>query len=306
MSFYEQERALLDLLFNPALRDAFCSQSTEALGAYDLTASELADFATIRPDALKMDAAMRIRLILSHLGKHLPLSLSLVSATDNGTAFIESLISSHLMQAKPHDRPAFFADELARRLPADAFSNDEIYQQVLAVIQAEGALCLTAAQLKQAVLNGEEPDMTPPDLSKHWVEKPITLAPHVSLGVLPLPYLQLKKAFCPKPGTELWPHLKQMPLPKSLLENRLASPDPRLLVARARISEHSRCDPVIDHFTAELAQGFAPIFQHINGSMSVNALLAQLKHAGAHDGLLQSVQTGLLQLLESGFLELDE
>jgi hypothetical protein len=45
MSFFEQERALFDLLFDTPLREKFIKNSTTALSDYSLSAEELADFA---------------------------------------------------------------------------------------------------------------------------------------------------------------------------------------------------------------------------------------------------------------------
>jgi hypothetical protein len=98
MSFEEQERALFDLLFDNDLRDNFCQDSGNALHAYDLTEEERADFATIRPDALLLDAKMRRNILLTHICRAFPVSFAIVSSLDDGKAILKKLIDTNIMR----------------------------------------------------------------------------------------------------------------------------------------------------------------------------------------------------------------
>ena len=74
------------------------------------------------------------------------------------------------------------------------------------------------------------------------------------------------------------------------------------MVSRAQIDHMSMCEPTVRHQTTELSEGFAPLFQHINGTNSINTILLQLKQAGASDNILDGVKRGFYQLLETGML----
>ncbi len=104
--------------------------------------------------------------------------------------------------------------------------------------------------------------------------------------------------------TALWAHLSKTPLSASLRNKTLANEDPKLFITRAHVSTSSRCKTTVDHQTAELTEGFAPLFQHVNGSMSIAQILEQLRQSGAPEGILEGVQAGFQQLLTTGMLEL--
>lgn len=80
--------------------------------------------------------------------------------------------------------------------------------------------------------------------------------------------------------------------------------DPHLLVARASLVHASACEPAVEHQTLELSEGFAHLFQHINGQNSVEQLLTAFKQAGAPEPLLQSVKAGFRQLLDKHMLHI--
>jgi hypothetical protein len=165
----------------------------------------------------------------------------------------------------------------------------------------------TSATLKQKVLQGESPSENASDntnqANKDWLDKPVKLAAYVSAALIPQSYVTLKKKLCPCEDTSLWAHLSKTQLSASLRRKTLAKEEPRLFITRARVSTLSRCDPTVDHQTAELTEGFAPLFQHVNGSMSVAQILAHLRQAGAPEEILQGVESGFQQLLTSGMLE---
>jgi hypothetical protein len=81
--------------------------------------------------------------------------------------------------------------------------------------------------------------------------------------------------------------------------------DPRVLVARAVVTQDSRCEPMADHRTVELSEGFASLLGHVDGTLSVAAMLQQLRQAGADEGLLGSVQEGFRQLGQQGMLSFE-
>jgi len=113
----------------------------------------------------------------------------------------------------------------------------------------------------------------------------------------------LKNKLCTVDDDCLWRQLNKIPLSVSVRTRILHTEDPRLLVARAHVSRISKCEPAADFKTVELSEGFAPLFQHVNGSMSVAQILAQLKQIGAQEQMLQSIQAAFQQLLDSGMLE---
>ncbi len=60
----------------------------------------------------------------------------------------------------------------------------------------------------------------------------------------------------------------------------------------------------MEHQTVELAEGFASLFEYVNGTMSVQQILQQLQAMGAPDALLHSIQAGFKQLYCVGMIEL--
>ncbi|HEY9034016.1 MAG TPA: hypothetical protein VIN71_08775 [Pseudomonadales bacterium] len=295
MSFYQQERVLFDLLFDRALREAFCRDGVAALADYALSDQEKNDFTKVRPDALMMDADMRCRLVLAQLCKAYPLSFSLVSSLEHGVDMLKAQINSALMQAPPAERQALFGRQLQQALDGNSDAG-----AMLAVIAAETAMAFAAARLRHDQLAGIGNAW--PALADDWVSRPLDLADYVASAPLPDSYGFLQRSLCPVPGAGLWQHLQSHPLPASVRQSVLANGEPRLLLARAVVREASGCDPQVDFVTAELSAGFAPIFQHVNGSMTAMELLAHLQHAGADAGLLATVQRQLHQLLQTGML----
>lgn len=301
MSFYEQERALFDLLFDAPLREQFCCDGISALSAYGLSEQEKNDFTVLRPDALQMDATMRSNLILAQWCRSYPLSFSLLSSFSDGFTLLRQQINSALMQSAPIERPALFGQQLIHRIDKHWFSSAAHYQAAMQIMEAETAMSLAMARRKYGCLNAEPVETAEP--KNDWLAQPLQLADDVISATLPARYEALKKALCPVTGSALWPHLKNTPLPASLRDALLDNNEPQLLLAKAIVRNDSRCDPQTDIVTAELSAGFIPVFQHINGSMSCNELLAHLQHAGAGLDLLRSVQKQLQQLLQTGFLQ---
>jgi len=120
--------------------------------------------------------------------------------------------------------------------------------------------------------------------------------------LIPLSYAVLKKALCPCLGAELWRYLNKTPLLSADRQRLWQQADARLLVAKAKVSTLSDSDPTIDHVTIELAEGFASLFEYVNGTMSVEQILQQLKQMGAPESLLQGIKSGFRQLFEAGMV----
>lgn len=307
MSFREQERALFDLLFDQSLRENFCKDSTAAFSKYDMDDDELNDFKEIRPDALELDASMRGYLILTHICRQFPVTFSLVSSLQNGINLLQGLINLQTMRCHSTERATVFASQLRELLPTCKFDSDKELAMITAILEAELGMAWTSATLKQKVLEDGSPSENMPDDFKStdddWLDKPIKLAAYVSAAIIPQSYVKLKQTLCPCEDTGLWAHLSKTQLSASLRKKTLAHEDPKLFITRARISTFSRCEPTVDHQTAELTEGFAPLFQHVNGTNTTGQISAQLKQAGAADEILQGVQTGFKQLLTSGMVE---
>ncbi len=302
MSFEQQERVLFELLFNRQLRDQFCNDQSVALKDYDLDEAEQNDLKAIRPEALQLDAAMRADLILSHICKTFPISFSVTSSISNGLDTLKKLIDITTMQTKPIERATMFGNRLGQHYPNFSFSSESERDIAKAILEAELGLVWTGASLKQVVLdNGEVPD-NESNLEQDWINKPIKLAAYVSASVLPQSFAKIKQRLCKVDDDCLWRHLNKTPLSASIRKKTLQTKEPRLLVARAKLSRASKCEPVIEHSTMELSEGFAPLFQHVNGSMSVAQILEQLKQIGAQEQMLESIQMAFQQLLETGML----
>jgi hypothetical protein len=303
MSFEEQERVMFDLLFDSDLRDNFCDDAMNALADYELDEAEHRDFAEIRPDALQLDAKMRRDILLSHICRAFPISFAILSSLANGKSLLKKLVDTQTMRSPSLERQTVFGSRLRDELTAYSFDTSTEQPLIIAILEAELAMAWTAATLKREVLESGQVPAEPLPVTLDWSSRPVKLAAYVGAAIIPRSYTELKRAFCGVADTELWSHLRHSPVSKSLRNKTLAKEDPRLLVMRARICHMSYCEPTVDHQTAELSEGFAPLFQHVNGTASVEQILAQLKQAGAPDQILQGVQSGFRQLLENGMLE---
>ena len=110
MSFVEQERVLLDLLFNSSLRESFRNDASSTLAQFDLDENEINDFKTVKPDALELDARMRANLLLSHISRAFPITFTLVSSLTNGLDLLKNLIDTQTMRTPPIDRTSVFGN----------------------------------------------------------------------------------------------------------------------------------------------------------------------------------------------------
>lgn len=304
MSFQEQERALFDLVFDSTLRDEFCKNKTTALQDYGMSDAEKADFETIRLDGLLLDAKMRVYLLLSHWSKSFPVTFSIISSLDDGIDTLKHLVDVHIMRTAPVDRLATYGERLKQWLEIYAMDSEEELARIKTILNLEYGMVLAEATLKRSILNGESKPLESTDFSDNWLTKKLQFAPQVCAVLLPQPYTKLKESLCPCIDDGFWKQLSSQPLSRSQVNSIMQQEDPRLLVTRAVINRESKCEPVVDQQTIELSEGFAPLFQYINGSTSVDDMLNQLQLAGAEDSLLQSVKSGFKELLEKEMLKL--
>lgn len=300
MSLALQEQALLDLLFDPERRAAFRADRDAALAAYGMGAAERADFATVRLEALEMDAAARVNFILAQYCRSYPLSFSLVSSLPEGIDHLRRLVDAALLRTPPGERLAAFGLRLRDGLQA-AGESARARSLLLAVVEAELGMVVTAQLARAATLQGQA--VVPAPLPADWLRRPLRLAPCTSAAVLPRPYAALKAALCPCTGSELWRRLGRSPLAAAERQALLATPDLRLLVARAVVARASPCEPVVEHVTVELGEGFARLLPHLDGRQSVAGLLDALRAAGAAEAMLGGVLGGFRELAQQGMLQ---
>jgi hypothetical protein len=303
VSFEEQERALFDLLFDRTLRENFCRDSIAALSQYELNEDERNDFIEIRPDALELDANIRADLLLSHFCRAFPISFSIVSSFNSGLDILKGLVDAQTMRTSSVERPTIFGGRLRDYLNTLSFDSTEEQAKILAILEAELGMAWTSATLKREVLDNGVPAIKLSQAGQDWASRLVKLAPYVCAAIIPGPYMELKNSFCDSSDCDLWRSLSKTPFPVSRRRKILTNDDPKLFVARAHVSHVSRCEPTVDQKTAELSEGFASLFQHVNGTMSVEQILLQLKQIGAPEQMLQGVQSAFKQLLDSEMLE---
>lgn len=296
MSFIEQERALFDLLFDADLRAEFIQHSTAALNRYALSPSEREDFLSIRPDALAIDAQMRRSMVLAQLTRGYPMSMSLLSYLANGLRSAEDWINPALMQAPPRQRPLLFGQAMAAWLKQYHFASSAQEKLISSIQEAELSMAWTASNADTAPALQKLPE--------HWPQQPIRMAEHISAALLPMPYHELKQQLCPVPDAQLWRHLNKQPLLPTAIDELLGKTHQHLLVALACVEDEPVCDPQTHHRSVVLNEGFAALFQHINGHNSVAEILIQLSQAGASNKIVLNVKTGFQELLEQGMLKL--
>ena len=302
MSFAEQERALFDLLFDTPLREKFIKNPTSALTDYGLSKEELADFSVINPHGLALDAKVRVDLILGQWCRTFPLTFSLLSSLNGGLLLLRSLVDSHTMRRAPIERVVVFAQRLRQALIAKpAVALDEL-SLIVAILDAELGMATTSESLKKTILKGQYIEPEPILTTDAWSSQPVTLTSYISAALIPLSYAVLKKALCPCLGAELWRYLNKTPLLSADRQRLWQQADTRLLVAKAKVSTLSDSDPTIDHVTIELAEGFASLFEYVNGTMSVEQILQQLTQMGAPESLLQGIKSGFRQLSVAGMI----
>ncbi len=295
---------MFDLLFDASVRQHFLRDRAGALATYDLSAQALQDFETIRHGALELDARMRADLMLASISKVLPVSFSVVSSCEGGLELLRGLLDTRTMRAHPAERALTFATQLREQLHTLALEPTQEIHAVALLLDAERGMASTAAERKRAAVESGECSNPSPLLPAGWEVLPVQMAPFVSAGLLPQSYAGLKQCLNVTTGASLWRALNRSPTPEAARYKALAHVDPRLLVARAWVSQPSVCDPVVEHQTLELPEGFAALFQYVNGTLSIDGILVGLAEAGAPTAILDGVRSGFRQLLETGMLTL--
>lgn len=304
MSFQEQERALLDLLFNSNVRDEFCKDPIVALCQYELSEEELNDFAVIRSDALQLDASIRADLLLSHFCRIFPVSFSLISSLDGGLKFLTSLIDIEIMRTDILDRATSMGKQIGQGLTSLNFYSVEEQTKVSSLLEAELGMAWTSASLKREILENGELHIEAIDIDENWSSQNVKLAPYVCAAMISCSYKEIKSHLLSESECELWRNLNKKPIAAAQRRQLLEKDNPRLFIARAYVSHMSRCEPTVEQKTAELSEGFAPLFQHINGSVSVDYILQQLQQIGAQPQMLESIKATFKQLFQNEMLEL--
>lgn len=295
MSFAAQEQLLLDLLFDAQCRAAFSRDAAGLCAVRGLSADEAADFAVLRPEALAQDARQRAGFILAQYCRSLPLSFALASSLPDGLEHLREGIDAGLIRTPPRERLAHFGRGLRDRLQsAPGFAGAREQALVLGIVEAELGMAWTA----QAAVAAPPLAALPAD----WLQRPLRFADGVSVAILPRPYAELKAALCPVTGAALWRQLQRSPLTAEARQALLAVTDLRLLVARAVVCLPVACEPVVEHVTVELGEGFARLLPHVDGQRSVSSLLTALREAGAEDALVAGVSSGFRQLWQQGML----
>lgn len=302
MSFEQQEAALFDLLFDQTLRDQFCIAQTTALQTYDLTPAELEDFKHIRPVALELDAKIRADLILSHLCTSFPVSFSIIALVAQGFAPLKQLIDTTTMHSPSTERAQLFGDRLHQYYPNLLFASEQEKTIATTILEVELGMVMTGTELKKQIINHPLEPIQELTLPQNWLAKPIQLGAHVSATIMPKSYQQLKNMLCVVADNCLWRQLNQTPFPASMRQQLSQYGEARLFVARADVDRYSNCEPVICHKTIELNEGFATLFEYIDGSITINQILTQLRNTGAQTSLLQQIQSVFQQLLALGIL----
>lgn len=302
MSFIEQERVLFDLLFDQSIRTDFAQDAEAVLKRYDLEEKERNDFKTIRIDALMLDASMRTQLLLSTISHAYPVTFSLVSAIPSGLGLLKDLVDTETMHTPPIHRATVFGKRLRDSLQAIPMARESERPLLLALAEVETGMAWTAATLKQHVVDDGKVNQLKDPLPDNWSSLPMKLADFVSVAMLPLSYHTLKQQLCSNSASDTWSQVSAKPLAAARVSRVLETQNPVLLVAQARLAHASACEPGITHQTLELSEGFAHLFQHINGSNSVDQLLAGFKQAGAPEPLLHGVRSGFKQLFTEGML----
>lgn len=305
MSLHNQEEVLFHLLFDRRLRERFRRDPQAALAAYGLSAAEAADFAAVRHDALALEADLRADLILSQLCRTYPLSFSLMTSLVGGLDLLKSLIDTDTMQEHPLQRAPSFGARLRAWVDEDCPEAEDTRNGVIGILNAETGMAWTSAALRLQWLHGEAaPDAPPSGLPEEWEFRPLRAAASVGWARLPRPYGELKERLCPGGGAALWRSLARCPTSAETRDQALAAVNPRLLAHRAVLTRPSRCEPVAEHAFLELAEGFAPLLEHLDGEQTVTGLLNSLAAAGAPAGLLPGIRNGFRQLLEQRMLVL--
>jgi hypothetical protein len=301
MSFQTQEQALFDLLFDEDFLQEFIDDKQGALELYGLTAEEIADFAVIRTDSLKLESAMRKKMLLGQMVKHLPLSFALMSSFTNGLDICQSIIKPYLVQMNGYERLAVFIKQLLLHLEELNYIHENDRFFVEQVVKLEAAMMQQAEQRYKTSPQAESEAMV--SITKADFTKKIQWSAFTSAHSLPLAYSLLQEKLCQNlSGADLWQKLQNEPLQIEDRMQLILNLQPKLLITKPVVSFSSETDSEISFKTVELIEGFEPLLKSINGRNSINDLLNLYKNAGADADTLEHIRQGICVLYENNLL----
>jgi hypothetical protein len=305
MSLEDAERLLFDVLFDEKKRSAFLDDRQSAFAGYELSEEEREDFLSLDARGLTLDAHLRQDLMLARLCRAFPLMFSIVSSLPSGLELLRGWLGPAYVRSPRVTRTARYGKAVREALRTANFTSPRERTLSLAIVDVEVALALASAELRERALRGEaRVESTRTTLPLAWDDKPLRLASHVVVAVLPRSYAQLKKDLCPVEGERLWARLSSAPLPRTRLSAVLAEELPRLFLARAVLTAASRCEATVQHTLFEMPEGFFPLLRTLDGTRSANTMLAELERVEHEQppNMLRSVRDGLQKLTERGLL----
>lgn len=299
MGLREQERALLALAFVPAARAEFRADPDSALARLGVPPADRADFAGLSLAGLEVDARDRALLVLGRLAASFPLTLSALSAFPSGLDCARALVGPAHFARPVDERPVHFGEGLRAGIERLEGPGPGERSLLRALAQWECALAGIAAAARHdttaGTLAAEPPAEEPPP---GWKERPLSLAPHVTLARFPVSLAALERGLVPCSRGELWARLQHAPLPRARLKEALAGQgEGRLVLGRAVVLRASPTDSEVSVRTLEVAPGFAAFLGRLDGTLSAAALLRQFAHAGAQGKVLEGVEAGLQRLV---------
>jgi len=295
----EQERALLALVFDPAARAAFQVDPDAALAGLGVPPEDRAAFTGLSRAGLEVDARDRALLVLGRLAASFPMTLAALSAFPAGLDRARGLVGPAHFAHAVDERPVRFGEGLraaVERLEGPGAGERSLLR---ALAQWECALAGVAAAARREATAGTLPAEPPAgEPADGWKERPLRLAPHVTLARFPLSLAALEQALVPCARSELWARLQRAPLPRARLTEALASQgEARLVLGRAVVLRASPTDAEVGVRTLELSAGFGAFLGQLDGRRSAAALLEQFARAGAQGKVLEGVASGLHRLV---------
>jgi hypothetical protein len=303
----EQERALFALVFDPSAREDFLADPRGALARLGVPAHEHEDFLSLSRFGLQVDARDREVVVLGRLARSFPLTISAVSAFDEGLARVRALVGVGHFAVPADERPARFGAALLACV--SDLDGPTVAERglLLAVARWEATLAHLGASARAAARQGEqkpEPastDAPPAD----WEDRPLALAPYLAVVRMPVSLSELTRALLPCRAEALWAHVRQSPLPRDRVRRAAASKgEGWIALGRAVVVHASTTDAEVIHRTVELAAGFEAFLARIDGRRTARTLLQAFVSAGAPPRLVEGVRAGLLRLVREDMLRL--
>ena len=301
MSFSGQEQVVFELLFNQDLLDEYTEDPRNALSLYGLTKQEVDDFLPLRLDALKLEADIRKRMILSQITIQLPLTIALISSFDNGFSLLKRLLLPFIVKENAEQRAVLLADQLAFSLDELVFFNEQDKVFIETVILLEKTMAKQLVSFKTDKRRHNDNGYVKKCSEQLQHDKPLILEEHASVHLLPLSYWQLKEELCSVAPNALWRELQNNPL---LVEQRvslfssISESTTKCLVTLPRLLINSPTDSVVDLNIIEMIDGFIPLLDKINGHRSLSVILESFEKVGASKAVIKQAQQGFQTLFD--------